>query len=196
MRLFENIDDSELVRKINSGEKHAYQELFERYAPRIYQFAKSYLKNKSDAEELVQDVFLKVWEKREFLDYSKNVKAFVYKVAVNSIYDFIRRKNIENAFRDFIALHPPGNENNTWHQVILDDMMSHLDELLLKMPEQQQRIFKLSREEGLTNEEIAVQLNLSKRTVENHLYRAVAYLKDNFKADSVFSVLFFYLFCN
>ncbi|HCE57336.1 MAG TPA: hypothetical protein DER09_05905, partial [Prolixibacteraceae bacterium] len=54
MRLFENIDDSELVRKINSGEKRAYQELFERYAPRIFQFAKSYLKNKPDAEELVQ----------------------------------------------------------------------------------------------------------------------------------------------
>ena len=196
MRLFENIDDSELVRKINSGEKRAYQELFERYAPRIYQFAKSYLKNRPDAEELVQDVFLKLWEKRELLDHSKNVKAFVYKVAVNSIYDFIRRKNIENAFRDFISLQPANNENNTWHQVILDDLMNHLDELLLKMPEQQRRIFKLSREEGLTNDEIAAQLNLSKRTIENHLYRAVAYLKENFKSDTVFSVLFFYLFCN
>jgi RNA polymerase sigma-70 factor (ECF subfamily) len=195
LKLFENITDSELARKINAGEKNAYQELFERYAPRIYQFSLSYLKNKSDAEELVQDVFLKIWEKRDMLDESKNIKSFIFKVAVNTIYDFIRHKNIENAFNDFTRANFETNSDNTWHTVIYDEMQENLQKLVAQLPGQQQKIFQLSKEEGLTSEEIAAKLNLSKRTVENHLFRAVSFLKEHFKRDSFISALFFYLIC-
>lgn len=195
MRISENINDSELARKIRTGEKNAYQQLFERYAPRIFQFSLSYLKNQADAEELVQDVFLKIWEKRETLDQSKNIKSFIFKVAVNTIYDFIRHKNIENAFNDFARVNFETNSNNTWHTVIFDEMTANLVEMIAKLPVQQQRIFQLSKDEGLTNEEIAAKLNLSKRTVENHLYRAISFLKVNFKNETFISVLFFYLVC-
>ena len=195
MKLFENISDAELARKINAGEKNAYQELFERYASRIFQFSLSYLKSQADAEELVQDVFLKIWEKREILDQSKNIKSFIFKVAVNTIYDFIRHKNIENAYNDFARANFETSSNNTWHTVIFDEMQENLQKLVAQLPEQQQKIFHLSKEEGLTSEEIAIKLNLSKRTVENHLYRAVSFLKENFKSDSLFSLLFFYLVC-
>ncbi len=172
MKLFENISDSELALRIKAGEKTAFQELFERYAPRIFRFADSYLKSKSDAEELVQDVFLKIREKREMLDLSKNIKAFIFKVTVNTIYDFIRRKNIENAFSDYTRANFETDSNNTWHTVIFDEMQENIQKLVAHLPEQQQKIFQLSKEDGLTSEEIAVKLNLSKRTVENHLYRA------------------------
>ena len=195
MKLFENISDAELARKINAGEKNAYQELFERYASRIFQFSLSYLKSQADAEELVQDVFLKIWEKREILDQSKNIKSFIFKVAVNTIYDFIRHKNIENAYNDFARANFETSSNNTWHTVIFDEMQENLQKLLAQLPEQQQKIFHLSKEECLTSEEIAIKLNLSKRTVENHLYRAVSFLRENFKSDSLFSLLFFYLVC-
>ena len=195
MKLFENISDSELARKIKGGEKNAYQELFERYAPRIYQFSLSYLKNNADAEELVQDVFLKIWEKRDMLDESKNIKSFIFKVAVNTIYDFIRHKNIENAFNDYTRANFETNSDNTWHMVIYDEMQENLQKLVAQLPGQQQKIFQLSKEEGLTSEEIAVKLNLSKRTVDNHLYRAVSFLKEHFKKESFISVLFFYLVC-
>ena len=195
MKLFENITDTELARKINAGEKNAYQELFERYAPRIYQFSLSYLKNSADAEELVQDVFLKIWEKRETLDQSKNIKSFIFKVAVNTIYDFIRHKNIENAFADFARANFETNSDNTWHTVIYDEMQENLQKLVAQLPGQQQKIFQLSKEEGLTSDEIAVKLNLSKRTVDNHLYRAVSFLKEHFKSESFISAFFFYLVC-
>ncbi len=191
-----DITDAELAHRIKYGEKKAYQKLFDRYAPKIYQFSLSYLKNEADAEELVQDVFLKIWEKREILDASQSIKAYIFKIAVNTIYDFIRRKNIESAFNDFAKVNFNKSSNETWDTVIFEDMQISINELIAKMPEQRGRIFRLSKTKGLTNDEIAQKLNLSKRTVENQLYRAIIFLKEHLKNESVFVLLFFYLFFN
>ena len=191
-----DITDADLAHRIKYGEKKAYQKLFERYAPKIHQFSLSYLKNEEDAEELVQDVFLKIWEKREILDASQNIKAYIFKIAVNTIYDFIRYKNIESAFSDFAKVNFNRSSNDTWDTVVFEEMKTTLNGLIAKMPEQRKRIFRLSKTKGLTNDEIAQKLNLSKRTVENQLYRAIIFLKEHLKNESLFAIFFFYLFYN
>ncbi|WP_346861656.1 RNA polymerase sigma-70 factor [uncultured Draconibacterium sp.] len=188
------IDDADLTRRVKSGEKEAYQALFERYAPKIYHFALSYLKSTADSEELVQDVFLKVWEKREILDATQNIKAFVFKIAINTIYDFIRRKNIENAFQEFSKANYAADSNNTWDTLIFEEMQTTINSLVAQMPEQRKKIFKLSKNKGLSNDEIAQELNLSKRTVENQLYRALLFLKEHLRNESAIALLFFFLF--
>jgi RNA polymerase sigma-70 factor (ECF subfamily) len=195
MTNLKNYKDFELVPLIKKGIKTAYEELFERYAPRIYQFSLSYLKNELDAEGLVQDVFLKIWERREKLDSTKNIKSFIFKIAVNSIYDLIRSRNIEHAFQDFIQAQENSNTDSTWHTVILEEMLMNLDKLVKQMPEQRRKIFQMSREKDLSNDEIANELNLSKRTVENQLYRAIVFLKKHFNTDSLLALLFFYIWC-
>ncbi|MCY1721405.1 RNA polymerase sigma-70 factor [Prolixibacteraceae bacterium Z1-6] len=194
MNHINKIDDADLTRRVKSGEKEAYQILFERYAPKIYHFALSYLKSTADSEELVQDVFLKVWEKRDILDATQNIKAFIFKIAINTIYDFIRRKNIETAFQEFSKANYSTGSNNTWDTVIFEEMQTTINRLVAQMPEQRRKIFKLSKSKGLTNDEIAKELQLSKRTVENQLYRALVFLKEHLQKDSVFALLFFYLF--
>lgn len=190
-----DIEDKRIAQGIKCSEKQAFKQLYEKYAPRIYHFSQSYLKNLNDSEELVQNVFLKIWEKRCTLDTSQNIKAFVFKIAVNTIYDFIRRKNIENAFADYARLNFKTDENFTWHAVIYAEMEERLQELVAKLPEQQQKIFQLSKMEGLDNEEIAQFLKLSKRTVENHLYRALSFLKKHLNSDPLIALLFFHLVC-
>lgn len=180
-----------LAYQIKLGEKKAFQKLFNMYAPKIYSFSLSYLKNKLDAEELVQDVFLKVWEKRESLDISQDLKAYLFKVAINAIYDFIRHKNVETAYQNFAAANTDRKSNSTWHTIVYNEIRKKYSQLVEQFPEQQKKIYRLSKEEGLSNDEIAHKLNLSKRTVENHLYRAVLILKQHFNSKSTVIILLF-----
>lgn len=166
---------------INRGNKNAFRELFERYSGQIYHFALKYFRNQQEAEEVVQDVFLKIWEKRDGLDRSKSIKSFVFTVAVNTIYDSVRRRNIENSYKDFAKNNFDFQSETTWHEVIYNEMLAKVEDIIYCLPNQQRRIFKLSRQKGLSNEEISIRLNISKRTVENQLYRALIFLKKHFQ---------------
>ena len=185
-----------IIEQLKAGSREAFRLLFDAYAPKIHAFALSYLKNESDAEELLQELFLKLWEMRGDLDSSKNIKSFLFKICINLIYDLIRRKNIEQAYLNFAGKNDQTNSDSTWYEVIYNDMLTNLNQLVAGMPDQRQRIFKLSKEEGLSNEEIALQLGLSKRTVENQLYRAVSFLKERLGQSSLPGLLFFFLYCS
>lgn len=183
-----------IVDQVKNGSKDAFKQLYNQYAERIHRFAFSYLKSDLEAEEMVQEVFLKLWNNKYKLDSSHNIKSFLFKIAVNTIYDFIRRKNVEQAFHDFLAS-GSSNSDETWQEVVYNDMLAQIKQLIQMMPDQRRKIFIMSKEEDMSNDEIAKALNLSKRTIENQLYRATSFLKKNLKLDSGMTLLFFYLFC-
>lgn len=187
--------EKKLVEQLRDGSKYAYHTLYSEYGPRIHAFALSYLKNNADAEELLQEVFLKIWEIRSSLDAEKNFRSFLFRIGINLIYDFIRRKNIERAYLDHFDSDLWPQSDNTWEEVIYNDMLDNLRQLVDSMPKQRRRIFRMSKEEGLSNEEIARKLGLSQRTVESHLYFAIAFLKGKLGAGSLPALLFFYLHC-
>jgi len=190
----QNQINEKLISGLKAGEKGAFKEIFNIYGPRIFRFAIVYLKNKPDAEELTQDVFLKLWEKRCNINPVLNFKAYIFKIAVNSIYDYIRKRNIEKAFSDFLQYNYQPGVESSWDDVIWNDMISRLNTLVNSMPEQRKIIFCLSTKEGLTNQQIADKLNLSKRTVENQLYRATQYLKGSLINNNALLLFFLFLF--
>ncbi|NEW83967.1 MAG: RNA polymerase sigma-70 factor [Mariniphaga sp.] len=194
MKTIPNDQDNQIIEQLRAGSKEAFRSLFDAFGPKIHAFALSYLKNNADAEELLQEVFLKLWEVRASLDISKNIKSLLFKICINLIYDFIRRKNIEKAYLDYSVNNQLYSEN-TWNEVIYNDMLNTVNLLVAKMPEQRQRIFRLCKEEGLSNDEIAKQLNLSRRTIENQLYRAVSFLKEKLLTGSLPVFLFFFFHC-
>lgn len=180
-----NISDGDLILLIKKDEKDAFRELFEKYAPRIYSFSLSYLKNEAEAEELVQNVFLKIWKKRDRINASQNIKSFIFTVATNSLYDYIRHKKIEESFYQYARINQTEQDNTTWNSVVYNETRNNLGRLVKQLPAQQQIIFNLSKMEGLSNDEIGVKMGLNKRTVENHLYRAISFLKQNLKETAV-----------
>ena len=94
----DNVDDNLLVTRIRQDDKNAFKSLYKRYSKKIYFFSLKYLGNNVEAEELVQSVFINVWENRKSLDATNSVKSYIYKAAVNYIYNYLKKKTIHARF--------------------------------------------------------------------------------------------------
>ena len=184
--------DNELIQRIQLDDNQAFRYLFDRYAKRIYHFSKAYLSNHSDAEELVQDVFVKLWYKRHTIIGNQNIKAFIFKVAVNTVYDIVRKKKYDHLYNSLIE-YDSYTSSETWNEVLYNDLEAHFNKLVEQLPDKRKEIFLLSRREGLSTKEIAEVLSISQRTVDSQIYKALAFLKKNLKQEMLWA-LFYYLF--
>ncbi|TKG97074.1 RNA polymerase sigma-70 factor [Puteibacter caeruleilacunae] len=187
------ITDKQLVEQMQKGDQKAFKMLFDRYSRRLYSFALSHLKGQVDAEELVQDVFVKLWDKKEYLRSEGNIKAYIFRVAVNTVYDIVKKRKSESAYHEFIQ-QQDAHHNSTWDQVVFEELQQRHDSLVAEMPEKRREIYLMSRNEGLSNKEIAEKLDVSVRTVESQIYKAVSFLKEHLLKNSFITTIFYYLF--
>lgn len=160
----------------------AFEQLFHRYKKKLYYFSLKYIDDTFDAEELVQTVFINLWEHRKSLDESRSVKNYLYKSAVNLIYNNLKRKAVRRNYVNQELSKPEKCVNQTYEQIFYNELEKKIDNILLSLPPQQQKIINFSRFDGLSHEEIAKKLELSVRTVENQIYRATKVLKKQLKA--------------
>src|SRR5690606_24747458 len=123
-----------------------------------------------DSDEVVQDVFAKVWENRSQLNSNLSFKAYLYAIARNLILKRIRRRAIDLAFKQYFISHASLSENSTENIIHFNELRDISDEIIDKLPPQRKKVFLMNRVEGLKSEEIAVKMGLSKRTVERHIY--------------------------
>jgi len=151
----DNISDNLLVARIRLNDKDAFKSLYNRYNKIIYYFSLKYLKNDVEAEELVQSVFINVWENRESLDATIFVKNYIYKAAVNWIYNYLKKKTIIARFIESEINKGEKLSNLTYEEVFFHDLERSINCIVKTLPSQQQKIFQLSRSEGLTHIEIA-----------------------------------------
>jgi RNA polymerase sigma-70 factor (ECF subfamily) len=177
----DKISDNLLVTRIRHNDKDAFKSLYNRYSMKIYFFSLKYLGNNVEAEELVQSVFINVWENRETLDATISVKNYIYKAAVNYIYNYLKKKAIRTRYIESEINKGEIHSNLTYEQVFFHDLERSINSIVETLPSQQQKIFLLSRNEGLSHNEIARKLDLSVRTVENQMYRALKIIKNILK---------------
>lgn len=186
--------ENALIRGIKEGEEKAYRQLYDTYAHRLHKFGLLYLNSEDEAAELVQTVFVKVYDNRISLDDKSNLKSYLFKIAVNTIYDLVRKKNHHYLYEAFMQNHDVINSDDTWNKVALNEIEARYRQLLDAMPEKRREIFILSREKGKSNKEIAELLGVNLRTVENQIFRALKFLKQYLKDQPFVLVLFFFLF--
>ena len=155
------------------GDYDAYEDLFMQFYSKFVSFADSILHDREVAKDLVQEQFLKVWINRERLDEKKSIQNYLYVFTKRAILNYLRDhkqadriEDIEMAF--FKEKETPGSF------VEINELKHRLYCGISQMPEQRKRVFLLSREEGLSNQEIAERLNLSVRTVERHISLALS----------------------
>lgn len=185
--------DPRLVDRLRNGDEAAFRLVFERLHRKIYQFAFHFLKNKEQCEEIVQDTFLNFWVHREKLDRFKPIEPYLYIIARRTVTDYWRKAATAQNFRDQLFYSIRLSHNDTEEKVLMNDLERITEAGMQQLSSQQQMVFKLSRFEGLTYEEIAVKMQISKDTVKYHLVNALKVLREHFDKHDV-SYLFFIAF--
>lgn len=166
-------EDSFLVLKIQEDNYEAFEALYTRYNKKIYSFSYQYLKNHSQTEELLQSVFVSLWDHRKSLNESLPVSSYIYRCASNKIYDYLRQKYAHNKYVEHQKINAVNEENNTINDIYFNDLKESIDSIVDTLPPRQKNIFFLSRYRYLNNKEIAKQLNISVRTVETQIYKVI-----------------------
>lgn len=168
-------DNIFLIKELKKGNKLAFSQLYRMHYEKIFSFLCSLLKDQYLAEEITQDVFFRLWVNREALDKDIPIlEPYLFTLARNTVNNFHKRKAIEdNYLKSLEEEYDNPIENNLYYKELLDLINSAID----SMPPQQQKIFRLSREQGLQNIEIAERLHISKRTVEKHISNSLEDLR-------------------
>ncbi len=179
----QNYNDSSLVIRIRNDSREAFKLLYDRYYKKLYYFSLRYLENREEAEEVIQSVYMNVWEHRKSLDETMSVKSYIYKSAINCIYNHLKKKAICSRFVEMELQKGESQAYQTYDQIFFHDLEMSINSIVETLPPQQQKIFQLSRFEGLSHEEIAQKLDISVRTVENQVYRALKIIKSKLKGE-------------
>ena len=178
--------ETELLRRIAEGDEAAFSILFDRYHVRIFDYLVVITKTKEVAEELVMDIFLKLWLGREWITEIKDVEAFLKKVAYNKAIDFIRYAARHKKLQDIIAREVA----HAAHQSPMDalaekDYQKIIQKAVEQLSPQRRLVYVLSRSHGLTQDEIARELNLSVNTVNNHSKAALKSIREFLKKNNI-----------
>jgi RNA polymerase sigma-70 factor (ECF subfamily) len=173
----EKYTDQQLFRLIASGSEAAFAELFRRYDRRIYPFVLKMIKNSMMAEEITQEIFIKIWRHREALAVIDQPQSYIFTIAARHTLDQIRKQLNENRMlqRFSASLNPAHNDPE--ELLLLKDMSALIQRAVEQLPPQQRSVYELSRQKGMSYEEIGQQLNISPNTVRNHLVKALAAIR-------------------
>ena len=188
------IVNKETIEKLKNGDMVAFDTIYRKYSPKLFGFIWKIIKVELDAEEIMQEVFMKIWEMRGKIETYTSFDSFLYTIAYNKSINLIRKKISEQKYIDFLKSLPELSEPAAIDDLQFSELNEQINSLIQKLPPRQKEVFLLSREKELTYNEIASQLNISKNTVENHMVKALRYLRNNINDVSLLHSLFIFLF--
>ncbi len=185
--------DSDLIRGLKKDNHDSFQDLFDHYSKILFQFSISYLKSKESAEEVVQEVFIKIWDNRKKLKTDTSFKSYLFTIALNSIRKQFNRQTKQTKLEHDILHEFSSNKNefddNPDYQMLLDK----LEEFIQLMPEKRKQVFIKKKIEGKSLKEISEELSITTKTVEYHVTEGMKYLKKNFEKFKLNGMFFFFL---
>jgi RNA polymerase sigma-70 factor (ECF subfamily) len=187
--------NKDLLILLKEGDMVAFDTIYNRYCKRLYVFVLSYIKQEADAEGIVQEVFIKIWEAREKIDIYASFESFLFTIAYNSTISLLRKRVNETKYLDHLkARQQVNNADDIIEEIHFNELNEKVKLLLNELTPRQKEIFQLSRDEGFTHEEIAKKLNVSVSTVNNHMVSALSFLKTKIDNNMIINLLFISLF--
>ena len=170
--------DTSIIKRLSEGDQSAYRVVFEHYYPRIWEFVRRIVKSESLAEDITQDIFVKIWERREIFGVEvHSFSKYIYIMSRNAALNALRQSSRTTPIADSGTIKEEQGSSSLEESYYAKEKELIIRLTVCQMPEQRRRIFEMSRYMGMDNQTIATTLNISKKTVENHLTLALKTLR-------------------
>jgi len=186
--------DIELAERLQKGDVEAFDLIYEKYSGKLYAFGLKYLRSTDDAEELVQSVFLKLWENHKNLRKESSFKSYLFTIAYNDICKLFRKRNYEQTFINDTLYENSQSSSEVEESINYQSVMERVLQIVDKLPERQKNIFLKSRQEGKSTKEIAEEVNLSPGTVDNYISESLKFIRIHLHKENIPVLLFLSLF--
>ncbi|MHB8207634.1 RNA polymerase sigma factor [Mucilaginibacter sp.] len=178
MTALNSLDEKELLIKLRSGDEQAFDQLYARYSLRIYGNILKMVKDADIAQELLQDVFFKVWEKRYTIDPELSFKSYLFKISKHLVYNFFRRESIDKKVKDYIASISTEIHTSVEDEWAYKESKQLLEQAIERLPPQRKLVYTLCKLEGKSYDEVSSILNISTSTISDHIVKATRFIKE------------------
>lgn len=183
--------EKQLLERVAQGDEAAFKILFDTYREKLYRYISGIIKSKEVAEEIVMDVFLKIWTGRDMITEINNFNAFLFRIAYHKSIDFLRAASRNKALKQLlwktVAVSARNSSNQaeiqvtgdirTDDKVIMEEYEAALHKAISLLPPKRRQVYQLSREDGLSHEQIAGVLHISRHTVNNHIVESRRFIQ-------------------
>lgn len=177
MANYSKFTDNELTVLLKQGDGYAYSEIFERYKTILYKHAFRLLNDEDEANDVIQDVFLSIWQKKDALNLKTSLSAYLYGSVRNRIFDMISHQKVVAKYADSIRAYFEAGQYITDEQVRARELAAIIEKEIAALPPKMRMVFELSRREELSYKNIGAQLNISEKTVKQQVHNAVKILR-------------------
>lgn len=184
------MEEKEIITQLKQGDHKAFEWVYNRYWSQVYNFCRLYINSIEDTKEVAQQVFVKIWEVRTFIDEEKSFKGFLFIITRNIIFNLSKKKFNEDFYK--LSVLNAYSASNIQTEYSIEEAMEekelreYINQLIQSLPSRQKEIFLLSRKSHLSYKEIAIKLNISEKTVEHNISKALKYLRENIQLILVF----------
>lgn len=180
MNIIHSYDETALLRQLAEGSESAFEAIYNKYADSVRQFIVQYIKSPELADDLSQEVFMKLWEKRTQLSEIKSLKAYLFIMARNHSLNTLKRAANEDVLMAEMIRHYPMASNDAQDELLLKEYKKHLHCILDSLPPKTREVFYLCRECEKSYEEVATLLGISMNAVKKHMVRSMKVYKESF----------------
>ena len=174
----EQLEDKELLTKLKEGDELAFVKIYNQYRNKVYSYAYQLSKSADTAEEIVQEVFIRIWQKREQINTDFSFQGYIKKITLNHVLNHLKKIAREKALQEEVFLHIAENNSRTEDKLLEKELRKIYEEAIAQLPAQKKLIYQMVRTEELSHEEIAIKLSISKNTVKNHMVEASKFVRD------------------
>lgn len=166
-----------LLGQLANGEEEAFTVLYDRYSTRLFQNILRLVKEEDVAKEVLQDLFLKIWESRSTIDPQKSFRSYLYKIAENLVYDHFRKVSRDKKLTENLVISALANQSSTEETGVYEESLHLIQKAIEQLPPVRRQVYMLCKLEGKSYDEIASSLAISTSTISDHIVKANRFIK-------------------